>query len=60
MLPRMDPSSLAPPLRYLRRKGLETLLAKICAKKNTWLALRHVTEKNRSVKTAETDALQLR
>ena len=35
--------SLATPLRYLRRKGLETLLFKMCTNKNTWLALRHVT-----------------
>uniref|UniRef100_A0A1X7T765 Uncharacterized protein n=1 Tax=Amphimedon queenslandica TaxID=400682 RepID=A0A1X7T765_AMPQE len=53
-------SSLAPPLRYLRRKGLETLTVKMCAKKTTWLALHHVTEKTRSVKTAGRDALQLK
>uniref|UniRef100_A0A1X7U4L5 Uncharacterized protein n=1 Tax=Amphimedon queenslandica TaxID=400682 RepID=A0A1X7U4L5_AMPQE len=35
--------SLAPPLRYLRRKGLETLTVKMCAKKSTWLVLHHVT-----------------
>uniref|UniRef100_A0A1X7UK44 Uncharacterized protein n=1 Tax=Amphimedon queenslandica TaxID=400682 RepID=A0A1X7UK44_AMPQE len=45
-------TSLAPPLRYQRRKGLETLTQKVCGKKNTWLALRHVTEETRSVKTA--------
>uniref|UniRef100_A0A1X7TQD5 Uncharacterized protein n=2 Tax=Amphimedon queenslandica TaxID=400682 RepID=A0A1X7TQD5_AMPQE len=53
-------TSLAPPLRYLRRKGLETLMVKMCAKKSTWLALHHVTEETRSVKTAEKDALQLK
>uniref|UniRef100_A0A1X7SRD8 Uncharacterized protein n=1 Tax=Amphimedon queenslandica TaxID=400682 RepID=A0A1X7SRD8_AMPQE len=52
--------SLATPLRYLRRKGLETLTVKMCAKKTMWLALHHVTEKTRSVKTAERDALQLK
>uniref|UniRef100_A0A1X7UQT2 Uncharacterized protein n=1 Tax=Amphimedon queenslandica TaxID=400682 RepID=A0A1X7UQT2_AMPQE len=56
----MSLNSFATPLRYLRRKGLGTLLSKTCAKKNMWLALRHVIEENRSVKIARIDALQLR